>query len=215
MPLLERKYFPLQVSNTVNADTGPMHDLDIINDLRNGRDMAFRSLLERYQALVLNCTFRFVRNRESAEDLTQEVFLEVYESLPSFRGDSQLSTWIYRIAVTKSLNHLKARKRKKRFAFVVSLFGDDQVEEQAAAPDGADPASVLENIERAEILNRALGRLPENQRIAFTLSKVEGMSYNEIALIMDVSIPSVESLIHRARVRLRQTLTFYYEQHLS
>jgi RNA polymerase sigma factor (sigma-70 family) len=192
-----------------------MHDLDILNDLRNGRESAFRSLVERYQGLVLNCVFRFVRDRELAKDLTQEVFMEVYRSLPSFRGEAQLSTWVYRIAVSKSLNHLKAMKRKKRFAFVTSLFGEgpDHVEVVAGASD--DPAAVLENIERARVLNAALEELPESQRIAFTLSKVDGMSYQEIALVMNVSVPSVESLIHRARVRLRSILMEYYQQHLE
>ena len=191
-----------------------MHDLDILNDLRNGRESAFRSLVERYQGLVLNCVFRFVREKETAQDLTQDVFLEVYRSLPAFRGEAQLSTWIYRIAVARSLNHLKAMKRKKRFAFVTSLFGDgpDHVEVTAGASE--DPGAVLENKERARVLDAALNTLPESQRVAFTLSKVEGMSYQEIALVLNVSVSSVESLIHRARVRLRSELMEYYWQHL-
>ena len=191
-----------------------MHDLDILNDLRNGRESAFRSLVERYQGLVLNCVFRFVREKETAQDLTQDVFLEVYRSLPAFRGEAQLSTWIYRIAVARSLNHLKAMKRKKRFAFVTSLFGDgpDHVEVTGGASE--DPGAVLENKERARVLDAALNTIPESQRVAFTLSKVEGMSYQEIALVLNVSVSSVESLIHRARVRLRSELMEYYWQHL-
>lgn len=190
-----------------------MHDLEILDDLRNGRDLSFRTLVERYQGVVLNCAYRFVQDRETAKDLTQEVFLEVYQSLPSFRGEAALSTWIYRIAVTRSLNHLKAAKRKKRFAFLTSLFGEEQENLQVAADPGDDPAAILENKERGRILQEALGALPETQRVAFTLSKVEGMSYQEIALVMNVSIPSVESLIHRARVRLRSLLMEYYRQH--
>jgi RNA polymerase sigma factor (sigma-70 family) len=187
-----------------------MHDLDILNDLRNGRDPAFRTLVDRYQGIVLNCAFRFVRDRQTAEDLTQEVFMEVYASLPSFRGESQLSTWIYRIAISKSLNHLKAMKRKKRFAFMTSLFGEGTDRLEVVAGESDDPGAILENKERARLLATALEALPENQRIAFTLGKVEGMSYQEIALVMNVSIPSVESLIHRARVRLRSTLMDHY-----
>jgi RNA polymerase sigma factor (sigma-70 family) len=192
-----------------------MHDLDILDDLRNGRDPAFRTLVERYQGVVLNCAYRFVQDRETAKDLTQEVFLEVYQSLPSFRGEAALSTWIYRIAVTRSLNHLKAAKRKKRFAFLTSLFGEEQETITVAADPGDDPAAILENKERARILHDALGALPETQRVAFTLSKVDGMSYQEIALVMNVSIPSVESLIHRARVRLRGLLMDYYRSTLD
>lgn len=192
-----------------------MHDLDILNDLRNGRESAFRSLVERYQGLVLNCVFRFVREKETAQDLTQEVFLEVYRSLPGFRGEAQLSTWIYRIAVARSLNHLKAMKRQKRFAFVTSLFGDGPDHVEVAAGASEDPVAVLENKERARVLDAALNTLPESQRVAFTLSKVEGMSYQEIALVLNVSVSSVESIIHRARVRLRSELMEYYRQHLA
>jgi RNA polymerase sigma-70 factor (ECF subfamily) len=192
-----------------------MHDLDILNDLRNGRESAFRSLVERYQGLVLNCVFRFVREKETARDLTQEVFLEVYRSLPSFRGEAQLSTWIYRIAIARSLNYLKAMKRKKRFAFVTSLFGEGPDRVEVAAGTGEDPGAALENKERAHVLDAALNTLPENQRVAFTLSKVEGMSYQEIALVLHVSVASVESLIHRARIRLRRELMEYYRQHLE
>ncbi len=192
-----------------------MHDPDILDDLRNGRGPAFRTLVERYQGVVLNCVFRFVRDRETAKDLTQEVFMEVYESLPSFRGEAALSTWIYRIAVTRSLNHLKSAQRKKRFAFLTSLFGEGQETIQVAADAGDDPAAIAENQERARILHEALAALPETQRVAFTLSKVDGMSYKEIALVMNVSLPAVESSIHRARLRLRSLLMDYYRQHLG
>ncbi len=192
-----------------------MNDLDILDDLRQGRAPAFRTLVDRYQAIVLNCVFRFVRDRQTAEDLTQEVFMEVYDGLPSFRGESQLSTWIYRIAVTRSLNHIKAMKRKKRFAFLTSLFGEGPEPLDVAASTADGPAAVLENQERAHVLHQALEALPETQRVAFTLSKVEGLSYEEIAGVMHVSIPAVESLIHRARVRLRELLRAYYQEHLT
>jgi RNA polymerase sigma-70 factor, ECF subfamily len=191
-----------------------MEDLEIINKLKSGDDETFRLVVEKYQKLVLNCSYRFLRNRESAEDLTQEVFLEVFESIHSFRADSRLSTWIYRIAVTKSLNHLKSLKRKKRFAVVISLFGDDAVSERITSPDASGPERELENQERAKVLNRALDRLPENQRIAFTLSKYKEMSYEEIASMMGTSIPSVESLIHRAKTNLKKILSAYYKNHM-
>jgi RNA polymerase sigma-70 factor, ECF subfamily len=191
-----------------------MDDLEIIQKLKSGDDGAFRVVVEKYQKLVLNCSYKFLRDRESAEDLTQEVFMEVFESIHSFRGHSQLSTWIYRIAVTKSLNRLKHLKRKKRFALLVSLFDREETEERFAAPEHSGPHHALENRERAEILQQALGTLPDNQRIAFTLSKYEEMSYEDIARVMNTSIPSVESLIHRAKTSLKKKLLHYYEQHV-
>ena len=191
-----------------------MDDLDIIQKLKSGDDETFRLVVEKYQKLVLNCSYKFLRNKESAEDLTQEVFLEVFESIHAFKGNSRISTWIYRIAVTKSLNRLKHLKRKKRYAMLVSLFDRDAAEERFAAPEHMSPHHELEHRERAEILHRALGTLPDNQRIAFTLSKYEEMSYEEISMIMNTSIPSVESLIHRAKTNLKKKLLRYYETHL-
>jgi RNA polymerase sigma factor (sigma-70 family) len=192
-----------------------MGDHKLVEQLKSGDEEAFRLFVEQYQKLVLNCAFRFVRNRESAEDITQEVFLEAFESIHFFRGEARLSTWIYRIAVTKSLNHLKSLKRKKRFAVITSLFGEEQHIERLSSPVATGPEKKLEDKERAEILNKALDALPETQRIAFTLSKVEGLSYEDISLVMNTSIPSVESLIHRAKGHLKKTLYGYYLNQMS
>ncbi len=187
-----------------------MDDSEAVDKLKNGDADAFPVIVERYQKSVLNCCYKFLRNRESAEDVTQEVFLEVFESIRSFRGESKLSTWIYRIAVTRSLNQLQSQKRKKRFAVFVSPLDDRGLEDRVPSPGSAAPDSRLENEERADVLARALDRLPRNQKIAFTLSKYDGLSYEEISRIMDASIPSVESLLHRAKVNLRKILASYY-----
>lgn len=191
-----------------------MDDLELVQKLKDGDDDAFRLVVEKYQKLVLNCSYKFLRSRESAEDLTQEVFLEVFESIGSFRGTARLSTWIYRIAVTKSLNRIKHHKRKKRFAMLVSLFDHEEAEERLAAPEHTGPHHQLENQERANILHEALSKLPDNQRVAFTLSKYDEMSYEEIALVMNTTIPSIESLIHRAKANLKTLLMTYYERQL-
>ncbi|MGE5499734.1 MAG: RNA polymerase sigma factor [Syntrophothermus sp.] len=191
-----------------------MEDTEIVGKLKCGDNEAFRHILEKYQRLVLNCSYKFVRNREAAEDITQEVFLEVFRSIESFRADSKLSTWIYRIAVTKSLNHLKAQKRKKRFAIIVRLFGDDEMENKIPSPEELNPQKDLENKERARILTLALDKLPENQRIAFTLSKYKELSYEEIALILNTSLSAVESLIFRAKKNLKKILYNYYKKQM-
>lgn len=191
-----------------------MEDTEIVGKLKCGDNEAFRHILERYQRLVLNCSYKFVRNREAAEDITQEVFLEVFRSIESFRADSKLSTWIYRIAVTKSLNHLKAQKRKKRFAIIVRLFGDDEMENKIPSPDELNPQNDLENKERAGILTLALDKLPENQRIAFILSKYKELSYEEIALVLNTSLSAVESLIFRAKKNLKKILYNYYKKQM-
>jgi RNA polymerase sigma-70 factor, ECF subfamily len=140
--------------------------------------------------------------------------VEVFESIQQFRGDARLSTWIYRIAVTRSLNHLKSLKRKKRFAVLVSLFEKDEGEERFSSPEDTSPDKELENQDRAKVLNWALESLPDNQRIAFTLSKYDELSYEEISMIMNTTISSIESLIHRAKTNLKKKLYNYYEKHL-
>jgi RNA polymerase sigma-70 factor (ECF subfamily) len=191
-----------------------MDDFELVKRLKNGDDDAFPIVMEKYQKLVLNCSFKFLRNRESAEDITQEVFLEVFESIYSFRGESRLSTWIYRIAVTKCLNHLKSQRRKKRLAVLVSLFEGERTEERLSSPGDMSPDQELQNQERASILQWALAKLPDNQRIALTLSKYDELSYEEVGSVMNTSISSVESLIHRAKTNLRKILLGYYKEHL-
>jgi len=191
-----------------------MEDLELIRQLKSGDETAFRLLVDQYQKFVLNSCYKFVYNRETAEDLTQEVFIEVYRSINLFRADSKLSTWIYRISITKSLDYLKGQKRKKRFAILKSLFGEDEVEERISAPDNNSPDKILENNDRLKVLSWALSKLPENQRIAFTLSKSDEISYKEISEVLGVSVSSVESLIHRAKQNLKKKLYSYYKKHL-
>ena len=190
-----------------------MDDPELIKRLKSGDEEAFRIVVGKYQQLVLNCSYKFLRNTEIAEDLTQDVFVEVFESIHAFRADSKLSTWIYRIAVTKSLNCLKSQKRKKRFAVVVRLFGDDEMENHLSAPESTRPDKDVENRDRARILAWALEKLPDNQRVAFTLSKSNEMSYDEISSIMNISISSIESLIHRAKVNLQKYLIHQFSEY--
>lgn len=190
-----------------------MKEDELVNKLKSGNEESYKILIETYQKMALNCTYKFVRNKETAEDITQEVFVEVFESIKTFRGDSKLSTWIYRITVTKSINYLNKMKTKKRFAFLTSLFGNEDEEINVVSSE-PEPDKLLENKDRARILTWAVGKLPENQRIAFTLSKYQDMSYEEIALVLNTSISSVESLIHRAKTNLRKRLLGFYKKHL-
>jgi RNA polymerase sigma-70 factor (ECF subfamily) len=187
---------------------------DLVEKIRFDKSGSFEGLVKLHQNQVLNTCFRFVNNRDDAEDLAQDVFMEVYNSIDSFRGEAKLSSWIYRIAVNKSLDFVRKQKRKKRFAFVLSLagFGDEEKELQIHAP--ANPHSDLEQMERTQILNRAIDSLPENQKVAITLSKYEGFSNIEIAEIMGTSISAVDSLIHRAKNNLQKKLYKYFENHL-
>ena len=191
-----------------------MSEENLVNNIKNKDLKSFKILVGEHQKKVLNTCNRFVNNKEDAEDLTQEVFVEVFRSISGFRGDSKLSTWIYRIAVTKSLDFLRKKKRKKRFGIMKSISSEEKLREELKATDTSDPGTLAENQDRIKILNEALEKLPENQRVAFTLSKYDELSYQEIAEILETTIPAVESLIHRAKNNLKKRLYNYYEKKL-
>lgn len=187
-----------------------MQELELIERLKKGDDSAFKIIVNTWQNMVYNTSLGIVQNAEDAEDVAQEVFVQVYESIGQFKGDSKFSTWLYRIAITKSLDHLRKKKRKKRFAFIQSIFGNNE-EEVRHQPDFHHPGISLENKEKAAILFRAIDKLPDNQKTAFTLHKLEGLSYQEVSEIMDSTVSSVESLMHRAKANLKKILTDYYQ----
>ena len=182
---------------------------EFIVQLQQGDESAFKKLVDEYQDLVYNTALGIVQNADDADDITQEVFIRVYQSVSSFNGDSRVSTWLYRITVSKALDHEKKRKRKKRFGFVQSLFSS-QDEELVHAVEFDHPGVQLEKKEKAAELFVALKQLPEKQRIAFTLHKLEGQSQQEVAEIMNTSLNAVESLMGRARVNLKKELSKYY-----
>lgn len=159
--------------------------------------------------MVYNTAIGIVQNAEDAEDVAQEVFVQVYQSVHSFKGESKFSTWLYRIAITKSLDHERKKKRKKRSGILRSIFGGGE-EELIEVPDFHHPGVQAENKERANVLFKAISKLPENQRVAFTLNKLEGLSYQEISEVMGNTVSSVESLLHRAKNNLKNLLSDYY-----
>ncbi len=174
-------------------------------------DELFRSLVTEHQEMVINTCYRFVLNREDAEDLAQDVFVEVHRSLDQFREESKLSTWIYRIAVTKSLDHLRRMKRKKRFSSLKRIIGVDDPAENLPSSSTNNPEHTLAEKESLGILQSALNALPDNQKAAFLLSKQDGYSNSEIADILQTSVSAVESLIHRAKKNLHDKLYKHYK----
>lgn len=188
-----------------------MDEKILVEQLKQGDQTAFKTIVDAWQNMVYNTALGIVQSEEDAEDIAQEVFVQVYQSISSFKGDSKFSTWLYRIAITKSLDHERKKKRKKRFAFVKSLFGDES-EVVVHPPDFHHPGVVIEKKEDAATLFAAIGQLPENQKIAFTLHKVEGLSYQEVSDVMETTVSSVESLMHRARTNLKKILENHYKE---
>jgi RNA polymerase sigma-70 factor (ECF subfamily) len=187
-----------------------LNEWTLIEQLKKGDEAAFKTIVDTWQDMVYNTALGIVRNEQDAEDIAQEVFVQVHQSIDSFKGDSKFSTWLYRITVTKSLDHERRKKRKKRFAFVRSLFGDES-QVVIHPPDFHHPGVVLDKKEDAATLFEAIAELPENQRVAFTLHKIEGLSYQEVSEVMKTTVSSIESLMHRAKTNLKKYLEDYYK----
>ncbi len=177
-----------------------MEEKDLIRALKSGESTAFTALINQFSHRVVNTCYRFLLNQQDAEDIAQEVFIEVYQSIHSFRVESKLSTWIYRIAVTKSLDEIKKRNRKKRFVSIGKMLHLDDIAQWIGG--GAMPDANLQEQEEMQIIMSALNTLPDSQRVAFTLSKIDGYSNAEIAEIMNTTVIAVESLIHRAKKQI-------------
>ena len=192
-----------------------MDEQQFIEQLRNGDRGAFNRLVEEYKDVILNVCYGFVKNADEAEDLTQEVFVEVYKTITRFREQSSLYTWIYRIAVSKSLDTLKRKKSVKRAAFFEKRVRSDSADlEMEQTPSVVlNPEAALEQKQQRLFINHCLNQLAENQRVAFVLSQQNGMSYREIAEIMGKSLSSIESLVHRAKTNLRKIMEESYHDY--
>lgn len=191
-----------------------MEDKELINKIRTDKKSGFKILVEKYQALVINTCYGFVHNRQDAEDVAQDVFIEVYRSIDKFRGESKLSTWLYRISVNKSLNHIRDNKKNSWFQSLDLLFEQEQNRTSVKEPQDSQnnmPDKISENTETGKYIYQAINSLPQNQKIAFTLSKYEDLSYKEIAGVMEISLSSVESLIFRAKKNLQKKLINFYK----
>jgi RNA polymerase sigma-70 factor (ECF subfamily) len=173
------------------ARTDPV-DVELLALTAAGDQAAFAELVRSHQSRVFNMAYRFSRDRQDAEDLTQEVFLKVWKYAQTFKGKSAFSTWLYRLAVNTCLND---RQKKKIDPEPLPLLGEFAAETNAAG------AEIITR-ERENLLNKALNGLPVRQKMALILANFEGKSYEEIAAVMEVSVSAVETLLFRARQNL-------------
>lgn len=197
-----------------NVDTDYPDKMDLIEKLKCKDENAFRQFVNNNQKYVMNICYRFVYNKELAEDITQEVFIEVIKSIHFFRKEAKISTWLYRIAISKSLDYIKFHRRKKRIAFFKNLMPFNETAENTLYNKNDLPDRNIENNDKMYAIKTALDKLPEKQRIAFSLSKYDDLSSKEISEIMELSISAVEALIHRAKNNLHKLLFDYYKKQL-
>jgi len=171
----------------------------------------FNQLYKDYYILVYNVALNYLQNIEDAEEITQDVFLKVYQSMDTFNQKSTIKTWIYRITINQCLDYLKQKNSKKRF-FVFGKKSQNEYEYMNTATF-EHPGIVLEKKQEAAILFSVINTLTENQKTAFVLSKIDGLSNGEISEIMELSISSVESLLFRAKGALQIKLSEKFEEY--
>lgn len=192
-----------------------MEQEDFVEDLRNGKQTAYGKLIDDFQHKVFATCISFVPNREDAEDIAQDVFVEVFNSIHKFKGNSKLSTWIYRITTNKCLEFIRKKNTKKRFGFLQSISGKNvPLDKTNYFTEMNHPGIILENKEKSATLFQAINQLPDAQRVVFTLCKVDGKSYEEVSEITEKSVSSVESLMFRARKNLQNALEHFYKNDL-
>ncbi|MEW6514721.1 MAG: RNA polymerase sigma factor RpoE [Pseudomonadota bacterium] len=185
-------------------------DLQLVERVQSGDREAFGLLVSKYQRKLLRLVMRLVRDPAEAEDVTQEAFIKAYRALPNFRGESAFYTWLYRIGVNTAKNWLVAHGR--RMPVMSEIVDDDSegIEDGVLLRDDETPDRVLMSRQIGETVNAAMGALPEDLRTAISLREIEGLSYEEIAQVMDCPIGTVRSRIFRAReaiaVRLKPLL---------
>jgi RNA polymerase sigma-70 factor (ECF subfamily) len=168
----------------------------------------FKTVYHQYHVLVYNVALNYLQNIEDAEEVTQDVFIQLHESLATFNRQSSLKTWIYRITINKCLDAIKHKNSQKRFF----IFGKKSKSdfEILNISSFEHPGILLENKEKAEILYGVINELNENQKTAFILSKIDGLSNPEISEIMQLSISSIESLVFRAKTTLKEKLAIKF-----
>jgi len=185
-------------------------DVALVERVRGGDDAAYDTLVHKYERQVFRIAQHITQNREDAEDVMQDAFLKAYQKLDQFQGNSKFYTWLVRIAVNESLMRL----RKRRSGKLVSIDEDIETDEGSVQRDLADrapdPEQNYSQAELAEILRKTIQGLPPGFRIVFVLRDVEGLSTEEAAETLGLSVPAVKSRLLRARLQLRERLSRYF-----
>jgi RNA polymerase sigma-70 factor (ECF subfamily) len=187
-------------------------ELSLVQAAKKGDVGAFGELVKRYDRNVFRIALHITQNREDAEDVVQDAFLKAYENLEQFQGQSKFYTWLVRIAVNEALMKLRRRRPER----MVSLDQDVQTEEDSMPREVADwspnPEQLYNQAELRDILGKTIQGLPPSFRTVFVLRDVEGLSTEETAQALELSVPAVKSRLLRARLQLRERLNRYFKK---
>jgi RNA polymerase sigma-70 factor (ECF subfamily) len=190
-------------------------DEDLVSRARTKDFAAFEELVDRYEDKIFRLAFRFVRNETDAKEIVQDTFLLVWRKLDTFKGDSQFGSWLYRVATNTALMRLRAQRRHPEISTeeLPVDYLDNYGQVPAAGENWAKrPDDELQSDELRRRIQKAVDELPEIYRTVFIIRDVEGLSTEETAEVLEISIPTVKTRLHRARLALRETITRYFDQ---
>jgi RNA polymerase sigma-70 factor (ECF subfamily) len=187
---------------------------EFVEALKRKEASAFEQLIAQHGAMLYRVALRLLGQREEAEDVLQEALLKVYQNIHTFDGRAALTTWLYRIVVNTALMRLRAQTRipKEVLDTTGPLFTDEGEHAQEVAEWALTPEAVLLRQETLSVLQQGIERLPELYRAVYVLAEIEGLPYQEIATILDLSVGTVKTRLHRARLFLRAMLADYFAE---
>ncbi|HDQ26913.1 MAG TPA: sigma-70 family RNA polymerase sigma factor [bacterium] len=189
-----------------------MDDNEILKRIKSGDAGAIREIIKKYSAVVYNHARSFLRNEQEAEDVSQEVFININKNIKKFRGDSKLSTWIYRITVNACKNRLKQMKRHRARLMEGDSGGNaednklEKMAERIREKEEKEPDNLFYGNVLKEAIMKRIGELPEEQKSVIILRDIDGLAYDEIGSVLKISVPAVKSKLFRARESLREKL---------
>lgn len=198
-------------AETVKKMAGPDQDAELVKRVQAGDKSAFDLLVRKYQQKIMNLISRFVKDSDEVMDVSQEAFIKAYRALANFRGDSAFYTWLYRIAINTAKNHLVSRGRRPPGTDIDAMDAE-QYDSGDALRDTGSPERLMFRDEIRTLIFQSIDELPEDLKTAITLREMEGLSYEEIADVMDCPVGTIRSRIFRARDAIDQKIAPLLEQ---
>ena len=189
----------------------------LVKDFQAGNLDAYDKIVELYQKRIYALSFNLMRNQMDAQDVAQEVLLTLFKKIHTFQGKSAFSSWVYRITLNSSYMKLRSKKKEPKISIdeLLPSFNSTGFQQEKVQDWSENTESLLFTNETREIINKAVGLLPEKEKVVFLLRDVEGLSTEKVSEVLDLTIPAVKSRLHRARLFLRKKLSGYFEEYNS
>ena len=189
----------------------------LVKDFQAGNLDAYDKIVELYQKRIYALSFNLMRNQMDAQDVAQEVLLTLFKKIHTFQGKSTFSSWVYRITLNSSYMKLRSKKKEPKISIdeLLPSFNSTGFQQEKIQDWSENTESLLFTNETREIINKAVGLLPEKEKVVFLLRDVEGLSTEKVSEVLDLTIPAVKSRLHRARLFLRKKLSGYFEEYNS